>query len=461
MTRTDDALAYHAPDTVDAARRRLAETPGARVIAGGQTLMLLVRQGLVDADALVDIENVPALSGIAVGSGTATVGATTTYADLLAADLTDRVGALGDACAVVGDRQVRNAGTLGGAVCHADPALDVLAPLLCLDAELSLGSVDGERTVPLPEFLVGHMRTALDPAELVESIRFDVPSASGATGRVSAGSAYEKHARVADGWATVGVAALVSVADGAFETVRIGLTAVAGARGRARADRRAGHQGSGRGGERTGHRRDGPARRPLGVGRVQGRARADARRAESRDRGRASGGVAVRLSFDLDGESVTVDVPPERPLRDVVREECGETSVKAGCDSGRCGVCTVHLAGEAVKSCLVPAAKADGASVTTVAGIEEGTTGRALQDAFEAEFALQCGYCTPGMVMTALDYLEDESGGDGDGSNDGEGGSNADREAIRAALSGTACRCTGYEKIVDAVEAVATGDDGD
>lgn len=150
----------------------------------------------------------------------------------------------------------------------------------------------------------------------------------------------------------------------------------------------------------------------------------------------------MRITFDLDGEETTVDVPPDRPLRDVLRRECGEKSVRSGCDSGRCGVCSVLLDGEVVKSCLVVAAKADGRSVTTVAGIDDGSLGRAVQDAFEEHGAVQCGYCTPGFVLSALAYLAEEPA--------------ADREAIREALGGNVCRCTGYEKILDAVEDVAT-----
>ncbi|MFC7113758.1 (2Fe-2S)-binding protein [Natronoarchaeum sp. GCM10025703] len=153
----------------------------------------------------------------------------------------------------------------------------------------------------------------------------------------------------------------------------------------------------------------------------------------------------MRLAFELDGKQRTVEVAPDEPLRDVLRETCDRTGIKSGCDSGRCGACTVHLDGEAVKSCLVPAGKADGTSITTVEGIEDGTLGREIQDAFEEQFALQCGYCSPGFVMTALAYLQDDP--------------DADRAAIREAIAGNACRCTGYENILDAIEVVAADQD--
>ncbi|MEF8773685.1 MAG: (2Fe-2S)-binding protein [Halobacteriales archaeon] len=149
----------------------------------------------------------------------------------------------------------------------------------------------------------------------------------------------------------------------------------------------------------------------------------------------------MRVSFDLDGEATTVDVAPDRSLRSVLRGECDAKSVKNGCESGRCGSCTVLIDGNAVKSCLLPAGKVGGRAVTTVEGIDPGTPGRDLQDAFEAEFALQCGYCTPGFLLSAAAYLDDDP--------------DPDREAIRSAIEGNVCRCTGYGPIVDAVEAVA------
>ena len=153
----------------------------------------------------------------------------------------------------------------------------------------------------------------------------------------------------------------------------------------------------------------------------------------------------MNVTFELDGETQTVETPPDRPLRELLRQDCDRTSVKTGCDSGRCGSCTVLLDGEAVKSCLIMAAQVDGRSVTTVAGIDDGTFGREIQGAFEEAFAVQCGYCTPGFVLSALSYLRDNP--------------DADREDLRSALSGNVCRCTGYEKILDAVEQAAGNGD--
>ncbi|MFC7113759.1 FAD binding domain-containing protein [Natronoarchaeum sp. GCM10025703] len=209
---------YYTPETVDDARRRLDGDGFRTVVAGGQTLMLLLRQGLLDADVLVDVGDIPALSGIETEDGTARIGAATTYRDLGSHDLADRIGMLGDACGVVGDRQIRGMGTIGGALGHADPAFDLIPTLCCLDAEIRVGSVEGERTVPISEFLVGHMTTDLRPDELIEGVQ---------VGLEIDGSAYEKHAETENGWATVGVAAAVTLADGRFADVRIALAAVA------------------------------------------------------------------------------------------------------------------------------------------------------------------------------------------------------------------------------------------
>jgi carbon-monoxide dehydrogenase small subunit len=146
----------------------------------------------------------------------------------------------------------------------------------------------------------------------------------------------------------------------------------------------------------------------------------------------------MNVTFELNGERTSVTTRPDRTLRSVLREECGEKSVKTGCNTGRCGSCTVLLDGNAVKSCLVVAGKVDGRSVVTAEGLDENDTGTAVQRAFERNAALQCGYCTPGFVLTVLDFVEDAD--------------SPDRDETRSAIEGNVCRCTGYEKILDAVD---------
>jgi aerobic carbon-monoxide dehydrogenase small subunit len=155
----------------------------------------------------------------------------------------------------------------------------------------------------------------------------------------------------------------------------------------------------------------------------------------------------LHISLEVNGEPREVDVEPRRLLVQVIREELGLTGTHVGCDTSQCGACTVHVEGRAVKSCTMLAAQADGASVTTIEGIGRVGNLHPLQAAFWEKHGLQCGFCTPGMIMAAADLLK-------------ENGDPTDRE-IRHAIEGNICRCTGYHNIVLAVrEAARTMRDG-
>jgi carbon-monoxide dehydrogenase small subunit len=149
-----------------------------------------------------------------------------------------------------------------------------------------------------------------------------------------------------------------------------------------------------------------------------------------------------RIRFELNGRPFADYVAPNQSLVEVLRTHAGATEVKYGCGEGVCGTCTVLLDGDPVNACLVFAVQADGASVTTLAGLGDDVRGlHPLQRAFLEHGGAQCGFCTPGMVLTAHWLLGRRP--------------SASREEIREALAGNLCRCTGYRKILDAVEAVA------
>lgn len=148
------------------------------------------------------------------------------------------------------------------------------------------------------------------------------------------------------------------------------------------------------------------------------------------------------IEFELNGERVTASVDPTTPLREVLREHFDLTGTKAACQSGRCGVCTVHVDDTPVKSCLVMAGKVDGASVQTIEGLAPDGELHEVQEAFEEHFASQCGYCTPGFIMAAVPFVESAE--------------NPTRDEVKDAIKGNVCRCTGYEKIIDAVEDAAS-----
>jgi carbon-monoxide dehydrogenase small subunit len=149
----------------------------------------------------------------------------------------------------------------------------------------------------------------------------------------------------------------------------------------------------------------------------------------------------MKLSLKVNGTAHTLDVPANTLLVDVIREHLALTGTHVGCDTSQCGACTVHLDGRAVKSCSVLAFQANDAEVTTIEGI--GTTAELhpMQAAFREHHALQCGFCTPGMIMAAIDLVARQP--------------DLDRRGVRDGLEGNLCRCTGYHNIVDAVLAAA------
>ena len=152
-------------------------------------------------------------------------------------------------------------------------------------------------------------------------------------------------------------------------------------------------------------------------------------------------GATVRVQVSVNGERRDAQVEARTLLVHWLRDELGLTGTHIGCDTTNCGACTVHLNGESVKSCTVLAAQADGAEVTTIEGLTPSEGFHPLQQAFREKHGLQCGFCTPGMIMAAADLLERNP-------------SPSDEE-IRRGLEGVLCRCTGYHNIVEAVKEAA------
>ncbi len=154
----------------------------------------------------------------------------------------------------------------------------------------------------------------------------------------------------------------------------------------------------------------------------------------------------LELTFTLNGSPCVVEVDPNSRMLDVIRNDLGLTGTKEGCSVGECGACTVLLNGEPVASCLVLAGNMQGADIMTIEGIENQDLGRLLQDSFLEEDAVQCGFCTPGFIMSAYALLLKNK--------------DATRQEIREAIAGNVCRCTGYIPIVNAIEKAAERMDG-
>jgi carbon-monoxide dehydrogenase small subunit len=147
----------------------------------------------------------------------------------------------------------------------------------------------------------------------------------------------------------------------------------------------------------------------------------------------------TKLSLTVNGRRVAADIDPRTLLVDFLRNDLRLTGTHVGCDTSQCGACTVHLDGRSVKACAVLAASCEGADVVTIEGLASGTTLHPMQEAFREHHALQCGFCTPGMIMAGVDIVNRH-------------GASVDESTIRKELEGNICRCTGYHNIVRAIE---------
>lgn len=212
-------FAYHRATSVDEALQLLAtHADDGKLLAGGHSLLPVMKLRLAQPGHIIDITGLDELHGVQQLDGAIEIGALTTHHEIATDPLiAEQAGLLAQIAHVVGDRQVRHRGTIGGALAHADPAADYPAGVLALDAEIIARGPDGERVIPIGEFFIGFLTTALDPRELITAVR--IPSQSGT------GFRYEKMANPASGYAIVGVAAIVSKAgDGTIGDLRVGIT---------------------------------------------------------------------------------------------------------------------------------------------------------------------------------------------------------------------------------------------
>ena len=147
------------------------------------------------------------------------------------------------------------------------------------------------------------------------------------------------------------------------------------------------------------------------------------------------------VSLKINGKEVSASIPDNTILTDFLRENLGLTGTHVGCDTSQCGACVVHVDGVSVKSCTMLAVQADGKEITTIEGIGDGNSLHPMQEAFKEHHGLQCGFCTPGMIMSAIEFITENK--------------NPSEVEIREALEGNICRCTGYHNIVKSVQAAA------
>jgi xanthine dehydrogenase iron-sulfur cluster and FAD-binding subunit A len=431
-----------ATSLADAFKLWSAAGPDAKLLAGGQTLLATLAFRLSDPGTLIDISRVGELKGIAKAGSAIRVGALTTHAELGASALIhEHVPLLAEAVPLIAHPAIRNRGTIGGSLAYADPAAELPACCLALEASIIARSATAERRIPAAQFFTGLYATALGPHELIAAIECPVA-------RPGERSTILELARRSGDYAMAGVAVRAKVAGSTLVEPSIAFFGVGGRR-RTRHDgdcRQSGGAGQHRRRAGRARCRPRPARRPA---RQPGHETAPCTRAAgpcAATHRRRRGG-ARRMSSDVDialtvnGERVARRVEARRHLIDFLRLDLGLMGSHTGCEHGVCGACTLRVDGKIVRGCLVLAASLDGASVETIEGVSDAGEIRDLQEAFIARNACQCGYCTPGMLFAASDLLKANP--------------RPSRQEIREHLSGNYCRCTGYHAIIDAVEATA------
>ena len=456
---------YLQPRSLDEALRVLNEQAGrARLVAGGTDVLVELSRGIRPTETLIDLTAIPELRYVNEEAGQIRLGALATHNDVIALPLAvEHALPLAQASWEVGAPQLRTRATVAGNLVTASPANDTITPLIALDAEVVLASVDGERVLPLREFYVGFRKTALAPNELIREIR--VPIVANRRGLF-----VKLGLRRAQAISVIDLAIALTFDGDVIEDARIALGSLAPTIVRAEAAERAligkslspelakevarltcaavkpidDVRGSGAYRLKTlanltehalerlrkGEEREGWPARPVLLDTT----------AESATSAEPFTGA---IETTINGRAVTLDgAARTKTLLDALREDAGLTGTKEGCAEGECGTCTVWLDGQAVMSCLVPAPQAHGHVITTIEGLACESRLHPLQQAFIDHAAVQCGYCIPGMLMAGAKLLDERR--------------DPSLDEIQVGLSGNICRCTGYRKILDAVQAAAT-----
>ncbi len=440
----------------------------ARVVAGGTDLILELERGARKGlDTLIDITRIPKLDQITMDEDDIIhLGALVTHNDCAGSKLIrTRAYPLARAAWEVGAPQIRNRGTVAGNLITASPANDTITPLMALGASVTLLSTRGERIIPLSEFYTGVRKSVMQADEMLVDISFP------ALKDTQRGSFIKLALRRAQAISLVNAAIILNLKDNTVRSASITLGAVTpiithaveaenfllrkklnekniahaaelamqaarpidDVRGSAAYRREMVRIITMRGltAIRDGNEQEGMPKKPILLAGKKWKSESATQMAADKFPDKA-------IETTINGKSYSFNSGHNKTLLRLLREEGMLTGTKEGCAEGECGACTIFLDGKAVMACLVPAPRAHGAEITTVEGLSNGSKLHAVQTAFIEHGAVQCGYCTPGFIMSGAKLLEEKS--------------NPTHNEIEQALTGNLCRCTGYYKIVKAIE---------
>jgi xanthine dehydrogenase iron-sulfur cluster and FAD-binding subunit A len=464
---------YFTPTSVDEVVALLAQHGArARIVAGATDLILELERGQrPGVEALIDITRIPGLDAIRLNAdGMIHLGPLVTHNHCAASQLIiDRAFALARACWEVGAPQIRNRATVAGNLITASPANDSITPLMAFDAEMRLRSMEGERVVKLSDFYTGVRRNVMREDEMLVDIAFPAPPEG------TRSSFYKLALRRAQAVSVINVAVVLGLETDRVRHAAVTLGSVAptiihaeeaeealsGARLRKGAIQRAAEAAA-------------ESARPIDDLRGSASYRSEMVRVCTERLLHALAAGTERQDYPdlpvmlrrpdtwhwsehlkrasvhrngtpivtrVNGRRYELEGGYDKTLLRLLREDVGLTGTKEGCAEGECGACTVFLDGVSVMACMVPAPRAHGAEIVTVEGLADNGRLHPLQQAFIDEGAVQCGYCTPGFLMSGAMLLEEAP--------------DPTKWDIQQALTGNLCRCTGYYKIISAFEKAA------
>lgn len=463
--------AYHSPSSIDETLELLnTHQNRARIIAGGTDILLeLEHSKRPDVEILIDITRIPELDKITMQDGIIRLGSLVNHNHVVGSDIIrDYALPLAQASWEVGVPQIRNRATVAGNVITGSSANDTITPLMALGAEVTLASVDGERTVPLSEFYTGLRQTVMRPNEMLTAISFPAMQTS------EKGIFIKLGLRRAQAIAVVNCAVILDFDENNKITkARITLGSVAPTIIRVPTAEQAliGEALTSETISRVAHL---AATTPTPIDDVRSTAEyrtemvkvlvaralhklvLDEQLSDLPDnppmlwgenQARVNGNRLTKsIAHDaeqvieavINGNAVKINGGQTKSLLHWLREDVGLTGTKEGCAEGECGACTVFLDDVAVMSCMVAAPRAHQAEIVTVEGLRDDEHLHPIQSAFVESAAVQCGFCTPGFIMSGAKLLTEHP--------------QPTQEQIQQSISGNLCRCTGYYKIVEAFQ---------